>query len=481
MSQKKPLTYPKLEIRNFYLEKQNDVMEEGRTEKSAEDDISSLARFSYIAQMRNTMQKESTQDKIQIDMEKFNNIIKQYCDLLMEKKAIQKEDILRIESQKQDERKHRMNMKSPNLAGILENIFSPISKLIKSSILDKTNKKGFKNSELVLNINHKESIVSDSKKSKISSLTSTYDSLDNSISIEDIFGLSSTYIQNNDTLWNEEDKEKGYQIHEGFLPPSNPDIPFLHSHKENEDFSSYMEENKIENEYLDTPITLGEVFGLSSSFSSDESVTDGEENGISKSSIFSPTQNTLTSTSEPMDDSISIEDIFGMSNTFIPTNGEEKDTSKNDKIHKQSQSNIKQVTSIKDKVGLSSSSLAKDKLNKENKDISDYSSYLEENKIEEDYQDRQITLVKLFGLSSSFSSEESLTKGEEKEITKSSNFSPTQNAMTSTSEDMDNSISIEKASSIEEIGGLSSNSFYEENKIEKEYQDKQVTMGKLFG
>ena len=127
----------------------------------------------------------------------------------MEKKVIQKEDILRIESQKQDERKHRMNMKSPNLAGILENIFSPISKLIKSSILDKTNKKGFKNSELVLNINHKESIISDSKKSKISSLTSTYYSLDNSISIEDIFGMSSTYIQNNDTLWNEEDKEKG--------------------------------------------------------------------------------------------------------------------------------------------------------------------------------------------------------------------------------------------------------------------------------
>ena len=113
------MTYPKLEIRNFYLEKQNDVMEEGRTEKS-------LARFSYIAQMRNTMQKESTQDKIQIDMEKFNNIIKQYCDLLMEKKAIQKEDILRIESQKQDERKHRMNMKSPNLAGILENILNVI-------------------------------------------------------------------------------------------------------------------------------------------------------------------------------------------------------------------------------------------------------------------------------------------------------------------------------------------------------------------
>ena len=133
MSERKPFTYPKLEIRNFYLEKQNDVTEESY-QRSEKRDISSLARFSYIAQMRNTIQKESVQDKIFIDMEKFNNIIKQYCDLLMEKKAIQKEDILRIESQKQYEREHRMNLKSPNLAGILENIFSPISKIIKNSI-----------------------------------------------------------------------------------------------------------------------------------------------------------------------------------------------------------------------------------------------------------------------------------------------------------------------------------------------------------
>ena len=135
-------------------------------------------------------------------MEKFNNIIKQYCDLLMEKKAIQKEDILRIESQKQDKRKHRMNVKSPNLAGILENIFSPISKIIKNSILDKTKRKGSKS------INHQDSIVSDDKKSEISSVTSTYDSMEKSISIEDIFGMSNTHIQVNETILDEKEESK---------------------------------------------------------------------------------------------------------------------------------------------------------------------------------------------------------------------------------------------------------------------------------
>jgi len=124
MSKNKPLTYPKLEIRNFYLEKQNDVIKEGITERTTKND-SGLARFSYIAQMRNTIQKESVQGKIFIDMEKFNTIIKKYCDLLKEKKEIKKEDIMRIESQKKNESKlkHRMKKKSPDLAGLLKKVF----------------------------------------------------------------------------------------------------------------------------------------------------------------------------------------------------------------------------------------------------------------------------------------------------------------------------------------------------------------------
>ena len=56
------MTYPKLEIRNFYLEKQNDVIKEELTDKTAKSN-SGLARFSYIAQMRNTIQKESAEEQ----------------------------------------------------------------------------------------------------------------------------------------------------------------------------------------------------------------------------------------------------------------------------------------------------------------------------------------------------------------------------------------------------------------------------------
>ena len=55
------------------MEKQSDVTEEGKTTvKTTESDHSGLARFSYIAQMRNTMEKEHNQSKIFIDVEKFN-------------------------------------------------------------------------------------------------------------------------------------------------------------------------------------------------------------------------------------------------------------------------------------------------------------------------------------------------------------------------------------------------------------------------
>merc|ERR1712184_164156 len=110
----------------------------GITERTIKND-SGLARFSYIAQMRNTIQKESVQGKIFIDMEKFNTIIKKYCDLLKEKKEIKKEDIMRIESQKKNESKlkHRMKKKSPDLAGLLKKVFFPITNLVENSILEK--------------------------------------------------------------------------------------------------------------------------------------------------------------------------------------------------------------------------------------------------------------------------------------------------------------------------------------------------------
>ena len=306
--------------------------------------------------------------------------------------------------------------------------------------------------------------------------------------------MSSTFIKTNDTLLEENDKSKDDKILEerigssDFLPTSNPNHSLFQSNEENgesiSDSDSNLEKKTFNNEYLGTTFTLGEVFGLSSSFSSGESITEGKEKEISKSSIFSPTQNTLTSTSESIIDSISIEDIFGMSSTFIPTNGEEKDKAKYDKNQIMSQSNIEQETSIEDIVELSSSYLPKDKLHEENRGISDHSSHSEEKNIEEEYPDRQITLGQLFGLSSSFSSKELAMEGEEKQIPESSNYGTTQNTMTSTSENMDDSRFIEKA--IEDMDGLSSSfltvdKLYEDNTIEEEYPDGPITLGKFFG
>merc|ERR1712110_983707 len=196
----------------------------GITERTTKND-SGLARFSYIAQMRNTIQKESVQGKIFIDMEKFNTIIKKYCDLLKEKKEIKKEDIMRIESQKKNESKlkHRMKKKSPDLAGLL-----------KKSILEKN--------KISKNSKPKDSIVPENNKTAIyniptlKTMTSTYDTMDDSLSIEEIFGMSSTLSKaKNDSHLEEKSKLNEESIEEEINIFTH--IPTA-SYKINEDFNA---------------------------------------------------------------------------------------------------------------------------------------------------------------------------------------------------------------------------------------------------
>lgn len=423
MSEKSPLTYPKLDIRNFYLEKQN---EEGviTTDKTTKSENSGLARFSYIAQMRNTIEKEHSQSKIFIDMEKFNYIIKQYCDILKEKKTIDKKDIIRIESKEKYESKPKesmnMNKKSPDLAGLLSNVFSPISNFVENSFLDKTIEKV-----------SKDSMASDSKMSTFQNNSQETiippSAIDGSISIGEIFGMSSTFIQTNDTdtLMEENEKSKDDKIKsqsnikqeistlEGiiglsssFLPQGSSNNSTLISNVEIEesrgitDYPLYLVENKTKDEFQEKPITLEKLFGLSSSLSPEESVNDGKrENGVP--TVISRPQNKLSSETEEQED--------------------------NSKIHFTSQSSIEQAISIEDMIGLSSSFLpahslhlsilpSNNKIEDNKTDIPDNSSYFRENRTEKELTDEPITVGEIFGLSSNFASvEESLIKNRDKE------------------------------------------------------------------
>ena len=106
LSSQKPLTYPKLDIRNFYLEKQSDMSHDVQKWNKEKKETTGMRIFSYIAHLKNTIKKESELlDKINlehefINMEKFTSIIKQYCKHLKNSSTIEVEDILRIENKK---------------------------------------------------------------------------------------------------------------------------------------------------------------------------------------------------------------------------------------------------------------------------------------------------------------------------------------------------------------------------------------------
>ena len=95
LSSQKPLTYPKLDIRNFYLEKQSDMSHDVQKGNQEKKESTGMRIFSYIAHLKNTIKKESELlDKINlehefINMEKFTSIIKQYCKHLKNSSTIE--------------------------------------------------------------------------------------------------------------------------------------------------------------------------------------------------------------------------------------------------------------------------------------------------------------------------------------------------------------------------------------------------------
>ena len=59
LSSQKPLTYPKLDIRNFYLEKQSDMSHDVQKWNKEKKESTGMRIFSYIAHLKNTIKKES--------------------------------------------------------------------------------------------------------------------------------------------------------------------------------------------------------------------------------------------------------------------------------------------------------------------------------------------------------------------------------------------------------------------------------------
>ena len=106
LSSQKPQTYPKLDIRNFYLESQRDISHDiQEREDQRRSNKADMRMFSYIAHLRNSIKKESNLvDKITlkqkmhfIDMDKFTSIIRQYCQHLKKSSRITVDDVLKIE------------------------------------------------------------------------------------------------------------------------------------------------------------------------------------------------------------------------------------------------------------------------------------------------------------------------------------------------------------------------------------------------
>merc|ERR1712110_925583 len=174
-------------------------------------------------------------------------------------KEIKKEDIMKIESQKKNESKlkHRMKKKSPDLAGLLEKVFSPITKFVENSILERN--------KISKNSKPKDSIVPENNKTAIyniptlKTMTSTYDTMDDSLSIEEIFGMSSTLSKaKSDTHLEEKSKSNDDKI----IVKSQTYIEQALSLSNEE-----TEENLEEEESPNKSITMGNLYGLTSSFS----------------------------------------------------------------------------------------------------------------------------------------------------------------------------------------------------------------------
>merc|ERR1712110_846339 len=153
-------------------------------------------------------------------------------------KEIKKEDIMKIESQKKNESKlkHRMKKKSPDLAGLLEKVFSPITKFVENSILERN--------KISKNSKPKDSIVPENNKTAIyniptlKTMTSTYDTMDDSLSIEEIFETSSTLSKaKNDTHLEEKSKLNEEESIEEEINIFTTHIPYT-SYKINEDFNA---------------------------------------------------------------------------------------------------------------------------------------------------------------------------------------------------------------------------------------------------
>merc|ERR1712110_18265 len=229
------------------------------------------------------------------------------------------------------------------------------------------------------------------------------------------------------------------------------------------------EEIKNEEESPNKSITIGNLFGLTSGFSS---ANEAEEREKTKST--------------------SLEDMYGMSSTFTQTdNTFMKDKSKNDKNHTKSQPYIEHTISIEDIIGLSSSFLPADNLHlpikletEDDRDKINHPSYFNEKKSEEEFPDRQITLGKLFGLSSSFSSEESVIEEGGNETPKSSIPSSKQkNIINSSSDSKDDSISIEDMFEMSSTIFPITDILVEGNNIlkDEELHDRTFTVGNILG
>ena len=110
LSLQKPQTYPKLDIRNFYLEKPDGSSHEQASTKTeisvpgVQTNMNSLRTLHYIAHLKNTLANEyKLKGRVElknqfINLEKFTETIKKYCETLQTTKKIEIEDILRIEN-----------------------------------------------------------------------------------------------------------------------------------------------------------------------------------------------------------------------------------------------------------------------------------------------------------------------------------------------------------------------------------------------
>ena len=106
LSSQKPQTYPKLDIRNFYLEKQSDMTHDQQPRKLEKSDV---RMFSYLAHLRDNLRNGSQLQNTRLskdaaDRNKFTSTIKKYWKPLQNSSTIQVEDVRKIEN-----KSHKIN------------------------------------------------------------------------------------------------------------------------------------------------------------------------------------------------------------------------------------------------------------------------------------------------------------------------------------------------------------------------------------